>query len=284
VRIRMMLLIDEMLPHLEALGVQSGFGDDWLAIGPVKLFADGSIGGRTARLRSPYRDDPDNLGLWMIEPHEIREKVLRAHRAGYQVGIHAIGDAAIEAVIDAYAAAQQDSPRPDARHRIEHCSLPDERMVERIRELGIVPIPGTSFLYYTRPAYLANLGEERLRYAYAMRTYATMGIVAAASTDAPIVPVDPLIGIQTMVTRRDRLGDTLYPEEGISVEEALKAYTWNAAWATHDEARKGMLRPGYLADITIFDADLRAVDPATITARRVDYTVIAGEVVHDSTG
>jgi predicted amidohydrolase YtcJ len=220
----------------------------------------------------------------MIPPEEIREKVIRAHKAGFQIGIHAIGDAAIDAVLDAYDAAQAQNPRPDVRHRIEHCSLLDMRMIRRIKRLGVVPIPGTTFLYYTRPAYLQNLGEERVRYAYAMKTFAGNGIVAAASSDAPVVPANPLIGIQTMVTRTDRLGDEIFPEESIPIEDALRAYTWNAAYATHSEGRKGAIKPGYLADVTVFDTDLRTIDPGTIAERSVAYTIADGRVVHQRNG
>jgi predicted amidohydrolase YtcJ len=280
----LMMIIDDTLDHLSSLGVQTGFGDDWLTIGPAKLFSDGSIGGRTARTREPYQGEPDNHGLWMISPKEIEERVVRAHNAGFQVGIHAIGDAAVEAVLDAYAAAQAQNPRPDARHRIEHCSLVDEGLLQRIRDQEVIPIPGTTFLYYMRPAYLQNLGAERVRYAYAMRTFADRGIVAAASSDAPVVPVNPLLGIQTMVTRKDRLGDAIYPEEAISVEDALRAYTWAPAFASFSEDRKGTLAPGYLADMTIFESDLRSVDPDTLSGQRVDYTIAGGTIVHQRQG
>jgi predicted amidohydrolase YtcJ len=276
-----MMLIDETLDDLIGLGIQSGYGDDWLTIGPAKLFSDGSIGGRTARMRLPYEGEPANRGLWMISPQEIEDRVVRAHNAGFQVGIHAIGDEAIEAVLAAYKVAQDRNPRPDVRHRIEHCSIVDQGLIDRIREQEVIPIPGTTFLYYMRPVYLQNLGEERVRYAYAMRTYAQNGIVAAASSDAPIVPVNPMLGIQTMVTRRDRLGDELFPEEAISVEDALRAYTWNAAYAAHQETRKGKLAPGYLADLTIFESDLREVDPRTLETQRIDATIAAGEVVFE---
>jgi predicted amidohydrolase YtcJ len=135
-----------------------------------------------------------------------------------------------------------------------------------------------------RPAYLQNLGAERVRYAYAMRTFADRGIVAAASSDAPVVPVNPLLGIQTMVTRKDRLGDAIYPEEAISVEDALRAYTWAPAFASFSEDRKGTLAPGYLADMTIFESDLRSVDPDTLSGQRVDYTIADGTIVHQRQG
>ena len=283
VRSYLMMLIDETLDDMIELGISTGFGDDWLQIGPAKLFSDGSIGGRTARMRRPYEGETDNVGLWMLDPAELKAKVLKAHNAGFQIGIHAIGDAAIDLVLDAYEEAQTATPRPDTRHRIEHCSIVDLDTIERIKRLGVVPIPGTSFLHYTRPVYEQNLGRDRYRYAYAMKTYAEHGIVAAASSDAPVVPVDPLIGIQTMVTRKDRLGVDAWTEERISVEDAIRAYTVNAAYSAFAEKRRGRLVPGMLGDVTIFDQDLRSMDPDQITTAKADATVAGGNVVWDRT-
>ncbi len=279
IRINLMMIIEETLDELIGLGIRTGLGDEWLRIGNAKLFTDGSIGGRTARMRQPYRDQPHNYGIWMEPPEVMKEKIIRAHAAGFQVGCHAIGDAAITLLLDSYEEAQRRFPRPDTRHRIEHCSIVDLAMVDRIAQLGVVPIPGTSFLYYTRPAYVENVGVERIRYAYAMKTFHEKGIVAAASTDAPVVPVDPLIGIQTMVTRRDRNGDPAWPEEAVSVEEALRAYTVNAAYAAHEERRKGRLKAGMAGDVTIFSADLRDVPADELTNQHADMTIIGGEVV-----
>lgn len=283
VRSYLMMIIDETLDDLIALGISTGFGDDWLRIGPAKLFSDGSIGGRTARMRRPYEGETDNVGLWMMDPDDLKAKVRRAHDAGFQLGIHAIGDDAIDLVLDAYEAAQTATPRQDTRHRIEHCSIVDLDTLRRIKRLGVVPIPGTSFLHYTRPAYEQNLGRERYRYAYAMKTYAELGIIAAASSDAPVVPVDPLIGIQTMVTRKDRLGVDAWSEERISVDDAIKAYTVNAAYASFAEHNRGMLKPGYVGDITVFDQDLRTMEPDRLADAAVDVTIADGAVVWDRT-
>ncbi|MGC4105916.1 MAG: amidohydrolase [Thermomicrobiales bacterium] len=280
-RTYLMMIIDDTLDAMMDLGIRTGFGDDWLRIGNAKLFSDGSIGGRTARMRKPYVGEPENYGIWMIPPSEVKAKVLRAHLAGFQIGIHAIGDAAIELILDAYAEAQAALPRPDIRHRIEHCSIVDLPMIERIAEQRVVPIPGTTFLHYTRAAYEQNLGRDRFRYAYAMKTYAERGIVAAASSDAPVVPVNPLLGIETMVTRLDRTGADAWTEERIPVEEAIRAYTENAAYASHEETIKGMLKPGYLADITVFDRDLRAIEPTTIHTATVAATIQDGAVVYE---
>lgn len=281
VRTYLMMMLDETLDDLVSLGIHTGFGDEWVRIGPAKLFSDGSIGGRTAMMHAPYEGQPDNHGLWMMPPEELKAKVRRAHDAGFQVGIHAIGDAAIDLVLDAYEEAQTANPRPDARHRIEHCSIVDDRILGRIRDLGVIPIPGTSFLRHFRDAYVNNLGEWRIGQAYGMRSFARFGITAAASSDAPVVPVNALAGVQTMVTRRDILGRPCNPEEAIPLEDALRAYTVNGAYASFEEGIKGVLRPGMLGDVTVFETDLFAVDPDDLAQIRVDYTVADGEVVYE---
>lgn len=277
----LMMIIDDTLDELVSLGITTGFGDAWLRIGNAKLFSDGSIGGRTARMSRPYEGEADNLGILMIPPEEIHAKVLRAHTAGFQLGIHAIGDAAIAHVLDAYEVAQREHPREDPRFRIEHCSILDEGLLGRIQRLGAIPIPGTTFLHDMRPVYLQNLGEARVRYAYAMRTFADRGIIAAASSDAPVSSHNPMIGIQTMVTRRDRLGDEIWPEERVSLDEALTAYTRNGAYASFAEHEKGTLAPGMLADLAIFETDLHAIAPQELGNVRCDMTIAGGSVVYD---
>lgn len=281
-RAYLMMMIDETLDDLISLGVQTGFGDDWLRIGPAKLFSDGSIGGRTAKMHAPYEGQPDNYGLWMMDPADLKAKVRRAHDAGFQVGIHAIGDAAIDLVLDAYQEARAATPRPDPRHRIEHCSIVDDRILGRVRDLGVVPIPGTSFLRHFRDAYVNNLGEWRIGQAYGMRSYARFGITAAASSDAPVVPVNALAGIQTMMTRHDILGRPCNPAEAVSLDDALRAYTVNGAYASFEETIKGTLKTGYLGDVAIFETDLATVDPNDLATVKVAYTVAAGQVVYEA--
>lgn len=167
------------------------------------------------------------------------------------------------------------------RPRIEHCSIVSEEMLDRIKAIGAVPIPGTTFLYDMRPVYLANLGEERTRYAYAMKTFQDRGIVAAASTDAPVSLVNPMTGIQMMMTRTDRNGDAIFTEEAVSLEDAIRAYTWNGAYASQTEHEKGSLEPGKLGDVTIFETDLRAVDAHSLKDVRADFTIADGKVVFE---
>jgi predicted amidohydrolase YtcJ len=278
VRTYLMMIIDDMLDSLIDSGIQTGLGDEWLRIGPAKLFSDGSIGGRTARMRRPYEGQAENVGLWMLPPDDLKAKVKRAHSAGFQVGIHAIGDAAIELVLDAYEEAMTSDPRPDPRHRIEHCSIVDEGLIERIAKLGVIPIPGTSFLHAFRDAYVQNLGMERLRYTYGMASYARHGIIAAASTDSPVVPTSATIGLQTMMTRLDSKGNAVWPEEAISLDDALRAYTVNGAHASFEENIKGSLKPGMLGDVTVFETDLRSVHAEQMGQVQIDYTIIEGNV------
>ncbi len=280
VRSYLMMIIANTLDEMIALGIQTGMGDAHLRIGPAKLFSDGSIGAQTARMRKPYLSNPDTHGLWMQDPEEMKSLVRKAHAAGFQVGIHAIGDAAIQLILDAYEEAQTADPRPDPRHRIEHCSIVDLEAIDRIARLGVVPIPGTSFLYYFRDVYIQNLGIDRIRHAYGMRSYIDRGVNAAASTDSPIVPPSAMIGVQTMVTREDIGGNPVWTEETVSLDEALRAYTYSGAYASFEEGVKGTLAPGMLGDVTIFETDLDTVAATEIGSVRVDHTIIDGNVAY----
>lgn len=284
VRTYLMMMIDETLEPLEKLGIKTGFGDEWLRIGPAKLFLDGSIGGRTARMSAPYEGESDNVGLWMYEPAEIQEKMLRAHKAGFQLCAHAIGDAAISLLLDIYEEALDRYPREDSRHRIEHCSIIDLDMVHRIKKLGAVPIPGTSFLYYFNNAYIQNLGWDRIRYAYGMNTFYEHGIVAAASTDAPVVNTNPAIGLQTMMNRKSEEGTVMWGEESVPLVEALRAYTFNGAYASFEEDIKGTLTSGMLADAVVFDRDLGELEADEIGTVQADLTIVDGHIVYEREG
>lgn len=280
-RTYLMIMVDEMLDGFAQAGIRTGFGDARLRIGPAKLFIDGSIGGRTARMHHPYLGEAENVGLWMQPPRAFKEKFKRAHELGWQCCAHAIGDAAIDLLLDCYEEAMTANPRPDPRHRIEHCEfITDTAVFDRIKRLGCVPIPGTTFLRDFRPVYVQNLGPERLRYANAMRTFIDKGIVAAASSDAPVVTVNPLAGIETMVTRKDFAGTVAYPEEAITLEEAIWTYTWAGAYASFEEGIKGSLTPGKLGDVAVFNTDLRTVDSDDLANVPVDLTIMDGEIVY----
>jgi predicted amidohydrolase YtcJ len=272
-RAYLMVLAEHALQHFVPAGVRTGFGDEWLRVGPAKIFLDGSVGGHTARMRDPYLADGGNRGLWMQSPGQMRDTLSRAHEAGWQLCAHAIGDAAIDLLLDIYEEIFSEHPRPDARPRIEHCEfVGDEAVLDRISGLGALPVPGTTFLREFLPMYEQSLGRDRLRYANAMRSFAERGIVAAASSDAPVVTPDPLAGIQTMISRPDA--------EAITLEEAIRAYTLAGAYASFEEDVKGSLAPGKLGDVTVLGEDLNSVDPKSLTEVGVDLTIVNGEVVH----
>jgi predicted amidohydrolase YtcJ len=228
----------------------------------------------------PYDGEDDNLGLWMQDPQVMKQKLIDAHLAGFQCCAHAIGDAAIDLLLSAYEEALEQAPRPDHRHRIEHSSILRPDLLDRIQRLGAIPIPGTSFLHAFQKAYVANLGMDRIRYAYAMREFLNRGIVAAASTDAPVVSTSAMIGIKTLMTRLSEEGDELYAEEKITLEEAVHAYTWAGAYASFEEHLKGTLDPGKVGDITVLETDLRGVQPDEMGSVKVDVTVMDGELVY----
>ena len=280
VRSYLMMMIDETLDKLIDLGITTGFGDEWLRIGPAKLFLDGSIGGRTARMSQPYEGETDNVGLWMQDPQEFKDKFKKAHMAGFQCCAHAIGDAAISLLLDCFEEALEAQPRTDHRHRIEHCSIVDMDIIHRIKAIGAVPIPGTTFLHAFNKAYIQNLGWDRIRYAYGMNTFYEHGIVAAASTDAPVVGTSATIGLQTMMTRLSDEGEPMWAEESISLDEAVRAYTWNGAYASFEENIKGRLAPGMLGDAVVFETDISAVDATEIGRVQVDMTVTDGHIVY----
>jgi predicted amidohydrolase YtcJ len=276
----LMMMIDERLQLLKELGIRTGVGDETLRIGPAKIFLDGSIGGRTARMSQPYDGEDDNLGLWMQDPEVMKRKLIDAHLAGFQCCAHAIGDAAIDLLLSAFEEALQQAPRTDHRHRIEHSSILRPDLLDRIQAINAIPIPGTTFLHSFQKAYVSNLGMDRIRYAYAMREFLNRGIVAAASTDAPVVSTSAMIGIKTMMTRLSEEGEELYAEEKITLEEAVHAYTWAGAYASFEESIKGTLDPGKVGDVVVLETDLRGVEPAEMGAVNVDLTVMNGEVVY----
>jgi predicted amidohydrolase YtcJ len=262
------------------LGLRTGFGDDHLRLGAVKLFADGALTARTAALREDYADDPGNRGLFQEPPARLRERILAAHRAGWQVATHAIGDAAIDVVLDAYEEAQARWPRRDPRHRIEHCGLAGDDQVRRIARLGVVPVPQGRFLTELGDAYLAGVGPDRRALLYRQRAYLAAGIEVPGSSDCPVVAGAPLLGIQALVTRELPDGTVLNPGERLTPLEALRAFTVGSAYADHQEHRKGRLRRGMLADLVVLGDDPTAVPPGRIGDVEVVATVVGGRVLH----
>lgn len=263
------------------LGFRSGFGDDWLRIGPMKVFSDGSLIGRSAAVNEPYTDDPCNHGMLTMAEGELDRTLLAAHRSGWHLATHAIGDRAVDAVVDAYERVLAGHPRADHRHRIEHAGITSPRTAQRIIDLGLVPDPQGRFVTEIGDGMIRALGPERVGWCYRSRTWVDAGIEMPGSSDRPVVDGAPLLGIHDMVNRRTREGQELAPEEALTVEQALRAYTYGSAHATFLEGVTGSLQPGRLADLTVLSDDLTAVAPERIRDVSVVATVVGGSATHD---
>ena len=276
-----MLMGQEFFPALRDAGLQSGFGDDRLRIGGIKMVSDGAIATRTAYLSKPYVGSDEDFGILAMTPEETESEVMTMHRAGFQVCIHANGDLAIDIVLTAYEKAQAAYPREDARHRIEHCTLVNAELLGRMKALGVVATPFCTYVYYhgeKMPFY----GEDRIEWMFAQRSFMDYGVVATGATDYPPGPFEPLLGIQSCVTRTDSSGNVWGPSQRISVEEALTVYTINGAYASFEEDRKGSIEAGKLADLVVLGADPTRVDPMTIKDIPVERTVVGGETVYEA--
>lgn len=263
------------------LGARTGLGDDRLRISGTKVLSDGSLIGRTAAMCCDFSDDPGNRGFLVWEEPELREMIRDAHRNGWQIATHAIGDRALDALMDAVEAAQREFPRPDPRHRIEHCGVSRADQVDRVVSLGLIPSPQGRFVSETGDGLLAAVGPERADMVYRMRTWLDRGVVLPGSTDAPIVHPDPIASIHDMVNRRTAAGVPLAPAEAVSPEQALRAYTYGSAYAAREEHVKGTIRRGMLADLAVLSDDLLTVDPTRISSVEVGATIVGGRLVHD---
>lgn len=264
-------------------GLVSGAGDDMLRVGAVKIFLDGSAGGRTAWMTRPYQGEPDNLGVQMLPDAEVEAIVRSCHDRGYQMACHAIGDGAIEQLITAYEKALAANPDPDRRHRIEHCGFPTPEQDARMKAAGILPAPQMAFIHDFGDSYISVLGEERGKPSYPIGSWMRMGMKPSTGSDSPVCSPDPFPNLHAMITRQTGKGTVMEDAERLSPEEALQAYTEYGAFSQKAEAVKGRLVPGQWADIAVFDNDLLAAEPETIlSGTRCLLTLLAGRVVHDA--
>ena len=278
-----MMIRVPMLQALEGVGLYTGFGDEMLRVGSIKVISDGSLIGRTAAVCEPFEHGhADDLGLAMFSQEELDDLVWRGHRAGWQMAIHAIGDRAIGMCLDAFEAALTKLPRPDHRHRIEHCGILRPDLIGRIGALGVIPVSQPPFISEFGDGFLQHLGPTRSRLAYPLRSLLDAGIPVAGSSDSPVASYRPLDGIQACVTEQTSGGADFAPAEALTVEEAIGLYTRNAAHAAFDEHVKGSITPGKLADFTVLRQDPRAVPPAQISSIEVLATMQGGRFVYES--
>jgi hypothetical protein len=262
----------KLLDCLANLGFFTGFGNDMVRVGFVKVFADGSLGARTAALKEPYSDKPDTSGMMLYTQRRLNGVVLKAHRAGLQVGIHAIGDKAIEMSVKAFEKALRVFPR-EHRHRIEHCSVLNSKLIGRMKRLGLVASVQPHFVVSDFWV-VERVGVERARWVYPFKTLMKSGLVVASGSDCPVEPINPLLGVWAAVARKS------FGEERLTVEEALRTYTVNAAYASFSEDEFGRIEAGKFADFVVLSDDLLKISPEKIRDVRVEMTVVGGKVVY----
>lgn len=276
------------LDNLKRFGPpQPGGPDSFLSIRSLKLSIDGALGSRGAKLLEPYVDDPGNTGLWVTDPAIVREAALYGIEHGFQVNVHAIGDAGNRSVLDAFEAAFKAHPeKKDVRFRDEHSQILDENDIPRFGRLGVIAsiqgIHGTSDL----PWASQRLGEARvLEGAYVWQKLRRSGAVLINGTDAPVEDVDPIKSYYASVTRQSETGvppGGYQPDQKLTRLEALKSYTKDAYWASFAEANGGVIGPGRWADLTVLSRDILTVPDAEILKARVLYTIVNGKIAYRS--
>ena len=270
---------NSVIDYAHSKGLVTGAGDDMFRIGPVKIFTDGSAGAGTAWMTEGYFNDPENYGVPCLTQEQTDELVLKAHKMGYQMAPHAIGDAAIEMVLNAYEKAYAEMPDPDRRHRIEHCGWHRPDQLERMKAMKVIPAGQPSFLYFFGDGYFMCLGPDRPHHSYPFKDWLESGLHPSGSTDCPVTAPDPFPCLYGMIERTSDTGQVLGADQKLTVAEALHCYTYESAYGVHDEERKGRLIPGQLADIAVFDTDFFEVAPAEILKANCDLTLRGGEVV-----
>jgi hypothetical protein len=266
------------------LGIRTGWGDEWLRIGAMKIFSDGSLIGRTAAMCCDFEGEVGNRGFFQMDVERLRRIITRAHRAGWQVATHAIGDRAVATVLGIYRDALAAHPRRDHRHRIEHCGVCRPEDVRRLADLGVIPVPQGRFINEIGDGMLEALGPERSRWCYRQRSFLEAGALVPGSSDRPVVQGAPLLGIHDMVNQRTASGRPFNPAEALSAEEAIRCYTLHSARAAFREADLGSLEAGKLADFAVLSADPTAIAPERIAEVDVLATVVGGKVVYDRIG
>ncbi|MCU0639675.1 MAG: amidohydrolase [Candidatus Krumholzibacteria bacterium] len=276
---------EEDLDSLIAAGLVGGYADDHYAVAGVKFFVDGSLGARSAALLEDYSDDPGNLGLLMMAPEELFRRIRAVHDRGFPVAVHAIGDRANRTILDIFEKLPAGSPSGGLRHRIEHAQVISPEDIGRFAGLGV--IPSMQFVHCTSdmPWAAERLGEERLAGAYAWRSLIETGCRIPGGSDFPVESIDPFRGIYAAVTRMDERGNPAsgwFPGQRLTVEEALRSFTLDAAWAARQEGTRGSIEKGKLADFVVISGDITSIDPARILEIEVIATVLGQEIVYDS--
>jgi hypothetical protein len=269
--------IDDMIEK----GIKTGDGNDWVRIGGMKLTCDGSISERTARLSQSYVGRPNDFGIIVMDEEELYEYAIKAHKADWQIGIHANGDVGIDKSMNVFERIQKEHPRNDPRFRLEHCTVINNDLIRRMKALNVIPNPFSTYVYFHGEKMVAY-GKERLEHMFAVKSFLDAGINVTQTSDYPPGPYEPMMAIQSSVTRTDMSGTVWGPSQRVSVEQAIKVGTINGAYASYDEGKKGSLELGKFADLVVLDEDPTQVDPNTIIDIKIQRTMVNGKWVYES--
>ncbi|HEY1270935.1 MAG TPA: amidohydrolase [Terriglobales bacterium] len=292
IRITEWLPFDDPVEELKSSRDSHPASDPMLHTGMLKGFMDGSLGSHTAALLQPYSDDPQNTGLPQYDAAKLNEMAKERVEAGFQLGFHAIGDKGVQLALDAFAGAEKDALEKkvkaanggeDFRLRIEHAQVTTPAEIDQFKSLKVVASMQPNHLLTDMNWAQARLGPQRAAHSYAWAELLRKEVTLAFGTDYPVEPITPFRGVYAAVTRKSEDGKTqYYPEQKLTIDEALTAYTAGSAFAEFSEKDKGVLKPGMLADFVVLDRDLTAVVPAKILQTKVLRTVVGGKTVYEA--
>jgi predicted amidohydrolase YtcJ len=264
-----------------AAGIHTGFGDEFVRIGGVKQYADGSISERTAWLSQPYIGIPNYVGLELSTREQLLETARKVHAAGWQLATHANGDLAIDRILGVYEQVQREMPRRDPRFRIEHCTLLNDSLIQRMKALNVIPVPFSCYVYFHGDV-MHFYGEQRTEHMFPMRTFLDASLRPTDSSDYTASPSDPMMWLQSQITRTDPQGHVWGANQRITLEEAIRCGTVNGAYASFEENLKGSIEPGKLADLVVLGQDPFKVEPSSLIKIPVERTMLAGAWTYES--
>jgi predicted amidohydrolase YtcJ len=275
--------VKESIREIEDLSFFTGFGNDRIKIGAIKMSVDGGMGGQAAWLLEPYRTKPDYHGINRISPEVLYQVAKRAHELGWQLGIHAIGDQAIVKTVEVMDRIVRESPRPNHRHYLHHLTVtPPAGTLAKIKANGFIAAMQPNFTHTLASYYGMALSPTKLEKNNSEKTYLRMGIPMSLGTDS--LPDGPIVAIYGAVTRRGVDGKVYGAEERLTLEEAIHNATVGSAYMTFDEKTRGTLEPGKVADMIVLQRDIFTIDPEDIRKLGVEKTIIAGNVVWENDG
>ncbi|MEW6622947.1 MAG: amidohydrolase [Bacillota bacterium] len=270
---------EEFIAKVMDSGVVTGLGNEKIRIGPVKIFVDGSSSVPTIATREPYTSNPQDYGILFYTQEEIDNILNTAHEHGFQITAHAQGDRAIEMLLNTYEKLLKKKPKEDHRFTIEHAGLSMPDLLERMKQLKVIPIPNPAFPYFFGDGYIKNYGA-RVKHIYPLRDILDHGLIAAAGSDTPVASCNPLMGIHVAANRISKTGQEVGANQRISVMEAIRLYTWNGAYVSFEEDIKGSIEAGKLADLVVLDKSILKTDSQQINELKVALTMIDGDVVY----